>query len=704
MWRRTWIIYRKELIESLRDRRTLIAMLLVPLLLYPVLMIIIIQALQVEKGRRERDVYKIALPNEAHERWLRAILEADTEEEKSRASQTRPAGSIRPDITAQQFRIIVTHRALEDAVRGGDAAVAVQLDPPPGETLDANGENRQAIVYYDPAEYLSEVAFRAFARMLDRHRDRVVLDRLRRVGLTADTLSPLQIVERSVASPQKLGGALLGQILPFLLVVMTATGAIYPAIDLTAGERERGTLETLMVTPVPIAQIVAGKFLVVVTIAILSTLLNLASMGATIRFGGIGQAIAQSAPAAGQIEIPFRVLPIVLVVMVPFAVLFSAVMLAVCSFARTFKEAQNYMTPVIIAAMVPAMLVSYMPSIRLVGAWTVLPVANVVVLLRELFLEHYDVPAMLLAFTATTLYAATAVVIATRLYGQEAVLFSDVGSYKTLLRRRLFRPAPTPSVSTALFLVAVVFPLSFYWQTTFATPAMSAERLRFMTIVLMLACFLAPPIALAWYLKLDPRETFALRPPSSRAMLAAVLIAVAAPILALTLARAQQRLFPPSDEMIRALADQQTLMLELPIGSVLLTFAILPGLCEEVLFRGWLLAGLRNVLHPATRCIIVGLVFGLFHTDLYRILSTSLIGMLLAYVVTASGSLLPAIIIHAGHNGLALLVAKHEPFAHWMGVADDSPAWIVPAAAIVAVIGLALIRSARPPADSAPTA
>ena len=174
-------------------------------------------------------------------------------------------------------------------------------------------------------------------------------------------------------------------IVPFLLVTMTVTGALYPAIDLTAGERERGTLETLAVSPVPVGQIVAGKFGVIVTIAMATTALNLASMTAVLHFSGLSDLFAAaqarqgtaaadedtlsddaevSAATVGMTQQDYRLrrmqmeresetrvgfvttaAPIVLLAMIPFAVLFSAVMLAVCSFARTFKEAQNYMMP-----------------------------------------------------------------------------------------------------------------------------------------------------------------------------------------------------------------------------------------------------------------------------------------------------------------------------------------------------------------------
>src|SRR5690606_8639593 len=252
-------------------------------------------------------------------------------------------------------------------------------------------------------------------------------------------LDPVEIKTVSTATTTQRGGWALGQVIPIILVLMTITGAIYPAIDLTAGERERGTLETLMVTPVSPVQLITGKFLVVTTIGLLTAALNVASIGATMHFSGLTRAISSEMP----VEFPLSVLPIIFVALIPFACLFSAVLIAVCSFARTFKEAQNYVMPVIIVAMIPAFAVT-LPSVRLTGAMLVMPVGNMVLLTRELFQQTHTWSQIVVVVLSTGLYAAAAVAVAARLFGQEAVLFADSRSYKTMLNRRFFLPADRP--------------------------------------------------------------------------------------------------------------------------------------------------------------------------------------------------------------------------------------------------------------------
>ncbi len=692
--RRVWIIYRKELLEALRDRRTLIAMVLVPLLLYPVLMVVVVQALQVERSRQERATYKIAVPDDALRRWFVAILAADAptttaSQPEETAAATSPRRRAR--VSGTQFEIVVVEGALDESVRGGDVQLAVRIEPPPPTDALGGDVNRTVKIYYDPSEVRSEVAMRSMQLILDRQSARFVTERLKKSGLNNDLLTPLRIDEVSVASPARLGGALLGQILPFLLVIMTVTGAIYPAIDLTAGERERGTLETLMVAPVPRTQIMAGKFLVVTTVAITSSALNLISMGATMRFTGIAEAMSAALPNAGPVAIPLQVLPIVLAAMIPFAVLFSAVMLATCSFARTFKEAQNYMTPVMIAALIPAMIMSYMPSVRLAGPITVIPVANVVVMLRELFVGRFDVAAMAVTFGSTCFYAAAAVLVAAKLYGQEAVLFSDVGSYRSLLSRRLMRPAPRPGVAMAVLLTAVIFPLSFFWQTSLTTPDMSPQRLAGMTISLMLVCYLLPPLVVAWYTRLDLHETFSLRSPSVRSWLGAFIVAASAPVLSVALAHLVTEWLPQSQEVAKLMSEQERRMLALPTGWLLFTIALLPAVCEEMAFRGFLMSGLRAGLRPVWLCVAVGVVFGLFHADLWRIPTTSVLGIVLAVACYRSGSIFPAMLIHLANNASALLSTQHAWLARYLGADQPHSAVVVAGAGIASMVGLALM-------------
>ena len=707
---RVWVVYRKELIDTLRDRRTLIAMVLVPVVLYPVLMVVLVQALKSEKGRREAERYSICVPDEAHRAWLEGMIRREDAQRRARVAADRAAAeqagravpdeddNLRAAISAAQVDITVVgpEMSLWNLVANGRCHLAVMVDPPPDPDDFAGATNRIVQLIYRDTLPLSEFAFVQFSRILSHEADRIVQSRLARVPDGETILTPMLLNGLSTVGPDKQFAKILAAIVPFLLVIMTITGAMYPAIDLTAGERERGTLETLAVSPVPVGQIVAGKFGVVFTIAMLTTVLNLGSMTAMIHFTSLDQ-IATRTGGGGQAEVAtveqlielkgrtddrpgltqwdylqrMRALaadtqaragflttaaPVVLLAMVPFAVLFSAIMLATCSFARTFKEAQNYMMPVMMCALIPAMVVSYMPSVRLQGALLVVPVANVVLMIRELFLGNQDVGAMAIALLSTCFYAVVAVMVAARLYGNEAVLFSDVGSYKTLLKRRFLKPRERPSASAALLLLAVIFPVNFYWQSSMLDLQGTRQQAYFTLAVSQVLIMAAPAIALAWYFKLDLRKTFSLRRPSNVHILGAVLMAASAFPVSAFLHRMQNWLVGASpdsgafEQLGRLLFDNASPWM------VVVILALLPGVCEELLFRGMLLSGLRGRLSNAWTLIVVGVLFGLFHVELSKIPQVSLMGMLLALVCLRSGSIFLSMGVHVANNGVPILL------------------------------------------------
>lgn len=738
-FRRVWVVFRKELLDTLRDRRTLLAMIVVPIVLYPILMLVMVQALRMEAGRRQVEQYTVAVPDEAHRAWLLEVLRRDDAEgdagnvdKKSPASaeppitptDAPPDAGLSTTLTAKQFEITVAgDQSLWNLVTRQSHQLGMIVEPPPDAAHWADETNRATQFIYNESDPRSEFVFNYLSRVLDREAQRVIQARVTRAAGSDHLLQPFTAAAVSTASPQQRFAKILAMVVPFLLVIMSVTGAMYPAIDLTAGERERGTLETLAASPVPVGQIVAGKFGVIVTIAMVSTALNLASMSAVIHFAGLEQLLdlksRRAAPATtspvvsgGTNEVPdtavttqhasaaprqadyfalrarleaeakqqssFLVLaaPLVMLAMVPFAVLFSAVMLATCSFARTFKEAQNYMMPVMMAAIIPAMVVSYMPTLKLEGALLVVPVANVVVLIRDLFLGQANGSAATICLLSTSFYAAAAVAAAAKLYGHEAVLFSDVAGYKTLLRRRFIVPRPRPGPAMALLTVALAFPVYFYWQSASITVDSTADRLRNAVALGQLLILAAPPLLLAAYAKLDLRETFSLRAPALLPTLGTLLIATSIVPVGQLLQQIQGWAVPglrPSGEMFRKQAE---LMLDGSLTAILIAFALVPAVCEEILFRGFLLGGLKDRARPVAVAIVVGLAFGLFHIYAEKIPLTAVLGVVLSLVCLYSGSIFPAMLIHTANNGLALLAARPEGarLADWLGLVEAPPA------------------------------
>lgn len=720
-------IWRKELADTLRDRRTLIAMVLVPMILYPALMLGSLQAFEVQVANLVTEQYDLAVQSEQVKRWLRRLIDDDPAEREHapgvpaevlvEEAQAGPQPGEEPEQPALRqsgaqvaksgayddpppYRIWVVPDVPEAIIDGSvHAGVLLDGEPPLAGATGSVGVQ----VAFDESDIRSEIAAAGVQGVLDRANLRMLLQRLRAKNLDADFIQPIALDEWNVASPERMAGAILGTIVPLILIVMTITGAIYPAIDLTAGERERGTLETLMVAPVPTVDLIAGKFVVVTLIGLLSAVLNLLSVGGTIYFAGLGSMLTRGQ----EFVFPLSALPWIMLLLVPLAVMFSALLLAVCSFARSFKEAQNYVVPVMLAGMIPG-VVGILPGTRLEGPIVIMPVANIVVLARELFLGRFDYFAIFLVLLSTSLYAGAAVAVAAKLFGQEAVLFADSGSVRTIFQRRHFRPRNTPSAAQALLVVTLAYSLNFYIQQAITRSGLS-EGLRYLNAVALtiIVVFAIGPWFAARYMRVSTTNAFALRAPDPRGLLAALCFGCSTWILALRWGEIQQRLLPMDSNVARMLEQQLAWLMDLDPLTLVLFLAVVPALCEELFFRGYALSGLRGSLGKTGSVVVVAIAFGMTHYSAQRLVTTTALGLLLGLLVVQYRSIWPAMIAHFLHNAISVTANHPDGLKPWLvrlgypEAADASlPAgWVVAAAALVAIgVLICFISPRREPA------
>lgn len=709
-------IYRKELIDILRDRRTLIAMILVPIVLYPLLLLGSVQAVSHQAESLGEETLVVAVVNERSRNILEYLIAKDTDalnrakrnqadeeptEEKSaprnqkrRAIDRTVQGSFSGEIdqsatplTNCRIEVLESEEKVAYAVR--ERAVHVGIIFQSDFRFDSLEHRNEVKLLADLEEVRSRFAHIRIVDLLQRTELRIKEERKAAKHLPTTFDQPFKLDIEDLSSPP----SILGQVLPLILVLMTITGAIYPAIDLTAGERERGTLESLMVCPVPVFDLIVGKFLVVTTVAIMGATLNLASVSATVYFGGFNQVISISGGG-----IPFFQMALILLCLIPFAVLMSAIMIAVCAYARTFKEAQNYVTPVIIAVLLPGGIAA-MPATRLDGVMLVMPVGNMVLLARELLIganvSAWHVGMVLLS---TTLYAAAAVGIAARVFGAEAVVFSDAGSFKNIFSRRLIHPQSRPNPSMALSVVAILFPVWFFMQTAISPGEHEdfTKQLRG-TAVLMPLMFVVLPTLVLLYWKVNIVETFSLRKPCARYILAAVFIGLASWIPVHELIVLQDSFLPIPQVMAEKLAESNKAIQSLNPWMAIGVLALLPAICEELIFRGLLLNGLRDAAKRRTAIIVSAAVFGVFHFMLVKFVPTTLLGLVLGYLCWQSRSIVPGMIVHLLHNGL-LTASLFWPWQETLGVPADDTMVHLPSHIIVgglALVGLGLWLAGR---------
>ncbi|MCH7994668.1 MAG: ABC transporter permease subunit [Planctomycetes bacterium] len=695
-------IYVKELIDILRDRRTLLAMIVVPIVMYPLLMLGSIQAVSYQVRSLDDEAIRFGVLTEDDGKHLHALILRDAEilsrvaERQSAENAGDEEDAPKPlDHDHYEVRATASREALEDAIRERQLHLGVLIEKGPL----IRGLYRRIHVEFlvDSDNVRSFNAMTRLQGVIERTRDRLFENRLAQVGLPKELAKPYIMHVSDLATST----SMLGQILPLILILLTITGAIYPAIDLTAGERERGTLETLMVCPVPVIDLVVGKFLVVTSVAIMGAALNLTVVSATIYFGGFNRVLAGT-----EETVPLGKMALILLALIPFAVLMSAVMIAVCSYARTFKEAQNYVTPVILAVLIPGGIAA-LPATQLAGVMLVMPVGNMVLLARDLLLgAEISWWQVSLVLVSTSLYAGAAVAVAANIFGKESVVFADSASLKTIFSRRLIKPAAIPPLSMSLLVVALLFPTWFFVQAYLSPgPDEGMERLLRMTGLLMPLLFVVCPTIVLLYWRTDIVNTFALRRPGVRSLAAGVLIGLSSWVVARELNVLQSSIIVIPAEILQSFETMAASIVAMPWWMALLLVAVVPAVCEELLFRGFFLSGLMKSARPATAILVSAAVFAVFHFLLFKFLVTAVLGVVFAYLCWRSRSILPGMVAHLLHNAIGALMVIEPSLPQKLGIeSSDGDTWAhLPAHVLlpgVAVFVLALILIPRP----APTA
>lgn len=701
-WRIALAICRKELLETVRDRRTMVVMLFLPVVLYPLLLVGFSQIIAHQVTKLDARPATIRIwghaPRDFLDRLRRenrvTVVEAtdptvtipETLHTVPLAREPRSGllpSPVRPDDETLAYDPALEQRAL--AAFKDQSADLVILLPRDFETALAAGETAKLIVFYDET---NEIAHFVRVRL-----DGVLREYRRQLGdarlaahpeLPAGFARPFTWIEANVAPAEKRGAYFAGRILPMMMMIMVLLGAFYPAVDLTAGEKERGTLQTLLTAPALPAEIILGKFITVFAVSMLSALANLGSMALAIVY------LLESGTLAENLNfhLAWSTGLLLFVELVPVALLFSALMLAVSIFARSFKEAQNYLTPVYLVIIIPVVLTG-LPGMNLTLATAWLPVINITLLIKDLLIQVPAPGIILSVLAANFVYSALTLALAVHIFKQEQVLLGGQGAFGDLFREQTDRGrVPTPGLALAVFGGGLV--LLFYVGTWLQRPPHFLAGLLVTQYVLLLA----PALLVCRGLGFDCREVLSLRRPSARGWLAALLLGGTAWLVVNSATMWLQNLvLRQPEELVQAKAKLLGLSdSHLPLAVILVVFALTPAICEEVFFRGLVLGGLRQGLPKWPAIILTGLFFGVFHLDLYVIFPITVVGILMTLIVWQTRSLYAGMLFHLLFNGVQMTVAKLNLI---QGVRDGQPGtafWMALAVGgVLFLAGLALL-------------
>ena len=395
---RTVIVFWKELREVLRDRRVLFSTVISPLLITPLLLWGIGVAVQQRQESAQKQVLPIAVVAPAGGRELISAMERESF--VVRRVEGRPQA--------------------EALLRNRQVKAAVLLD----EQFDQKVRNEgtaQMVVLFDPLNDTSRDAVTRLKALTDALNAQWLQQRLARRFMGGEFVQPIAVRTQALQTENPVGNLILSIFLPYVIVLSAFFGAVSPAFDLVAGEKERGTIETLLATPASRRQIVWGKFLTVAVVCLIAAI-----------FAMLGMLVAFALPTSSRVfmeqasrfSISAQAVGTLLITLLPLAVFYSATLIIISTFARNQKEAQTYLIPLSSLVVLPAVASMFVRTESAIWL-SVVPVLNSAIIIKQVLTGIVDIQFVLFSLLVSCAIAAITLQIATRLFERETILLSS---------------------------------------------------------------------------------------------------------------------------------------------------------------------------------------------------------------------------------------------------------------------------------------
>ncbi|MEK6234586.1 MAG: CPBP family glutamic-type intramembrane protease, partial [Planctomycetales bacterium] len=393
----------------------------------------------------------------------------------------------------------------------------------------------------------------------------------------------------------------------------------------------------------------------------MTVILNLASMSVT------GILILQHVRGIG--PPPLIAALWLLLAMIPLVVFFGSLCLALSAFARSTAEGHYYMMPLFMV-MMPLMFMPLLPDVKINLGYSLIPVAGVVLLLRTLIEGDYAqaVPYVFPVAAVTIACGWLSLRWAIEQFNSEAVLFREAEQVqpKLLLRSFLRNRGPTPSFNHAVAAAITVMYLNFA-----VSAAMPATSSLIIPLLVPQTVFLVAGLVGAMLLTTNARRTLLLNVPRWWTVPAAMLLAALLHPAVQWLGIAIQTVYQIPPEVMAELQAVEARLMALPLVQRLMLIALAPAVCEELVFRGFLLSGFRSQGREWRAIIITSVVFGMAHMMLQQSLNAMFVGVVLGFIAVKTGSLLVPMTYHFCHNSIALMkitptTLTEQPWLSWL--------------------------------------
>ena len=620
-------LFKKEIIDIFRDKKTIFMMLVLPLLLYPLLMIGMALLMSAITANQAQTVYKVSYEN--LEQTQISKIE-DTFEDDSMKYKFKIVSSDNPQDDLQNKKI--------------DCYISVNKN---------DGKDVFTMNYLSASE-TSRNALGAISEALKIYQEDIRRQKIEALGMDADeVLNSIQVDDKDYSTKEESVGFLLGTIIPFFVIISILLGAIYPAIDVTAGERERGTLETLLTLPVSNFEMIMSKFLAVAVISCITAVLNILSTGASMLFmvnimaGSVSDSVMK---LNMDIHTFLPAILFLVIVIIAFALFMTAICMCVCIFAKSFKEANNYITPVMLIVMF-AGYSTMIPKVELTSATAAIPVVNIALMIESLFTFEYNYPLYGIVLLSNVAYSILTIWILGRLYNSEQVLFGEgLSSIKLVAKRSEMKERQMPGLGDVTLLLGVSLLLLIY------VGSYMTVKYKVYGILFQQAMILTLPLCYAYYIKADFKKLFSLKLPNIKSILVSIIMGMGGFMFMLVAAQVLSKLVPSSLEQVNANFE---FMKETPFLLLIFVVAVFPAIGEELLFRGFVYQSFRSKLKVIMAVLASSAIFGIYHMSFIKFFTTAILGIVFAVALEYSNSIYIGMVMHFCNNAFSVFAFKY---------------------------------------------
>ncbi|MGB9589332.1 MAG: ABC transporter permease [candidate division WOR-3 bacterium] len=384
------VLFLKEIKEIIRDRRAIISMIFVPLIAIPTILLAVSYFTASAVSKIEKAAHPIA---------------------------------IRPGFPLSGLDSLLTRKGLLPFWSDSPRAEVEMRKADIGLWWEKNDDGTVAVIlYHDASDESSGYSLGKASAAIDSLSELTIRSNMETLGAPAWMWRPILVSEENVAPPQRMAGYILGILLGYLIVLLVFTGGMYPAMDLVAGERERHTMEILLSAPVSRGVIVSSKISAVALSALVTGLLNLASYGLCFMF--LGDLVPELNELTAEMPMSLAGFLVLITSVFPLAVFAASLEVALASYAKSYREAQTYLTPLSLIVIFPAMA-SMFPGAHMTPLGALVPVYNTAMTIKGVLMGNLALWPFVISLAANSVYAGIAVFLAAKAFGREGILKAD---------------------------------------------------------------------------------------------------------------------------------------------------------------------------------------------------------------------------------------------------------------------------------------